>query len=191
MRKSMVHVSFDPVMHFVPRVPEQRIEGIYSEDSSTKRICIAPTVLRALQSIPQSALVLQYMQWLELPLVIHAYYLTGDFYKPSVEEVPDAPLTQEHWLLKEPESVLRKDYEVTHFSSVEVMDQNHVTFDMVTSIQLKPCRFTDNYGSLKNRFGVPQDIGFPAGVSYRTFLANCGEELLEIAGKHAYASSKN
>lgn len=184
MRKSMVHVSFDPVLKFKPRIPEQRIEGAYAEDNRTKRICVAPTILRALQAIPQSALVLQYMQRLELPLVIHVYYLTGIFYKPSVEEVPDAPLTQEHWLLQEPESVLRKDYEVMHFSSVEVMDQNHATFDVVTSVHLKPCRFMDNYENLKNRFGVPQDIGFPSDVSFRTFLANCGEELLEIAGKH-------
>ena len=188
MRKSMVHVSFDLVSQFKPRIPEQRIEGIYTEDSRTKRICVAPTILRALQSIPQSALVLQYMQRLKVPLVIHAYYLTGNFYRPSVEEVPDALLTQEHWLLEEPESVLRKDYEIMHYSSVEVMDSNHATFDVLTSIQLKPSKFMDNYVNLKKRFGVPQDIGFPTGVSYRTFLANCGEELLGISGKCAGAA---
>ena len=39
MRKSMIHVSFDPVEAFVPRVPSQHIEGEMEEDSVTKRIC--------------------------------------------------------------------------------------------------------------------------------------------------------
>ena len=54
----MVHVSFDLVDSFYPRIPEQRTEGKVNEDQVTKRICISTSVLGALRGIPQAAEVL-------------------------------------------------------------------------------------------------------------------------------------
>lgn len=70
-----VHVSFDIVTEFVPRVPRQRCPG---ENSSIPRICAADNLYNAINAIPQAGLVLNYMKNLELPLIIHAYYLKGN-----------------------------------------------------------------------------------------------------------------
>lgn len=62
MRKSMIHVSFDPVEAFVPRVPSQRIEGEMEEDSVTKRICASSTILGALRGIPSGGVRFAFLQ---------------------------------------------------------------------------------------------------------------------------------
>lgn len=49
-----VHVSFDIVEKFIPRVPRQRCQG---EDMSIPRICVADTILDAINAIPQAGIV--------------------------------------------------------------------------------------------------------------------------------------
>lgn len=72
-RASMVHCSFDTVTEFNPRVPKQRVEGMFTEDDKIKRICVAPTVQQALRGIPQSGMVMETMKKLKLPIIVHAY----------------------------------------------------------------------------------------------------------------------
>lgn len=50
----MVHVSFDEVERFVPRVPKQICPD---EDNTTPRICVAPNILSAIQAMPQGGTV--------------------------------------------------------------------------------------------------------------------------------------
>lgn len=50
----LVHVSFDEVERFVPRVPKQICPD---EDNTTPRICVAPNILSAIQAMPQGGTV--------------------------------------------------------------------------------------------------------------------------------------
>jgi len=87
----MVHVSFDTVERFVPRVPQNRSDG---EDDKTKRICVAPNLISALQAVPQSGTVLNAMMEIGLPLIIHAYYLKSkSVMQVDTEQVPDSMAT--------------------------------------------------------------------------------------------------
>ena len=70
-----IHVSFDIVDEFIPRVPRQRCPG---EDETVPRICVAEDILNAVNAVPQAGLVMENMKSLGLPVVIHAYYLTGE-----------------------------------------------------------------------------------------------------------------
>lgn len=75
LEQPMVHVSFDLVDEFIPRVPKQRCEG---ENNTIKRICVAPSIIEALNAIPQAGLVVRNMKSLGLPVIIHCYYLKAD-----------------------------------------------------------------------------------------------------------------
>lgn len=96
-----IHVSFDIVDEFIPRVPRQRCPG---EDETVPRICVAEDILNAVNAVPQAGLVMENMRSLGLPVVIHAYYLTGEgMGKEEVQNyVPDAKLTGEFWLTENP-----------------------------------------------------------------------------------------
>lgn len=96
-----IHISFDIVDEFTPRVPRQRCPG---EDETVPRICVAEDILNAVNAVPQAGLVMENMKSLGLPVVIHAYYLTGEgMGKEKVQNyVPDAKLTGEFWLTEKP-----------------------------------------------------------------------------------------
>lgn len=68
----LVHVSFDEVERFVPRVPKQICPD---EDNTTPRICVAPNILSAIQAMPQGGTVAYNMARIGVPVVIHAYYI--------------------------------------------------------------------------------------------------------------------
>lgn len=137
-RASMVHCSFDTVTEFIPRIPKQRVEGMFTEDDKIKRICVAPTVQQALQGIPQSGIVMETMKELKLPIIVHAYYLKGGFfYNPTEEQVPDVSVTGEHWLLQNPDSVYRRDYEVTDFLTRRLKDMNGKEEPFLIGAQIK------------------------------------------------------
>ena len=46
-----VHVSFDIVDHFAPRIPKQRCP---EEDATISRICVAENLTMAINALPQS-----------------------------------------------------------------------------------------------------------------------------------------
>ena len=71
----LVHVSFDEVERFVPRVPKQICPD---EDNTTPRICVAPNILSAIQAMPQGGTVAYNMARIGVPVVIHAYYIESD-----------------------------------------------------------------------------------------------------------------
>ena len=67
----LVHVSFDEVERFVPRVPKQICPD---EDNTTPRICVAPNILSAIQAMPQGGTVAYNMARIGVPVVIHANF---------------------------------------------------------------------------------------------------------------------
>ena len=77
-----IHISFDIVDEFIPRVPRQRCPG---EDETVPRICVAEDILNAVNAVPQAGLVMENMKNIGLPVVIHAYYLTGEGMGKSTE----------------------------------------------------------------------------------------------------------
>lgn len=141
----MVHVSFDRVEEFVPRVPQI----CYPEDNnSIKRICVNPTVLSALQSIPQCGKMFHYMKHLGLPIIIHAYYLKSNNVMSNEEVskyVPDVKETGEMWILDKSTSVHRVDYEIKFFyAPPSIKIGNKLKENFVSSIVMKRCKFQSN-----------------------------------------------
>lgn len=175
-----VHVSFDIVTEFVPRVPRQRCPG---ENSSIPRICIADNLYNAINAIPQAGLVLNYMKSLELPLVIHAYYLKGNGMKnEDVQKyVPDANLTGELWLTEKPEKVYRIDYEIVDFTTKDVKDPFSHDLTVVYGIKIKRCRFQNNIENFLHSFGnISQSRRTRVEKifeenSFRTVISNIGD----------------
>ena len=51
-----IHISFDIVDEFTPRVPRQRCPG---EDETVPRICVAEDILNAVNAVPQAGLVME------------------------------------------------------------------------------------------------------------------------------------
>lgn len=74
VQKKYIHVSFDVVDAFNPRVPKSRIEG---EDGTIPRICVANRLLDCVNAMPSGPETIQAMQQLGLPVVVHAYYIAG------------------------------------------------------------------------------------------------------------------
>lgn len=184
VNRRFVHVSFDLVDQFIPRVPEQRVEGKFNEEAKTKRICVSGDIHKAVKGIPQFAQVLRYMDKLGLPLLIHAYYLeSGNVYKPSVYEVLDVGFTDEFWILERPAKVLRKDYLITNYDTIQETDPNGFHAEFINHICFRPVPFQDNYKNLCELFHVDSSK-LPQNVLFRTFLLCCGEELLQLKSKY-------
>jgi hypothetical protein len=96
----LVHVSFDEVERFVPRVPKQICPD---EDNTTPRICVAPNILSAIQAMPQGGTVAYNMARIGVPVVIHAYYIESDAIlmpEQIADKVPDAVATGEMWVME-------------------------------------------------------------------------------------------
>lgn len=188
--ENYVHCSFDLVDEFVPRIPQQRIEGALHEDDSIPRICVSTDVRRAVMGIPQAGPVVDCMQRLGLPVIVHAYYMTcGNVYRPDAEEVPDVELTNEHWLLERPECVWRKDYLVTECRFKEITDVNNVTALFITDLFCRETGYQDNIENLCSRFHI-DSARWPSGITFRQFIANCGVELLRQTGSEGNKGGK-
>lgn len=176
----MVHVTFDLVNEFIPRIPEQRIEGMYNEDSKTARICVSGDIHKAVRAIPQFAQVLNYMKALELPLLIHAYYMKSEsIYKPTILEVPDVNWTDEFWILESPDKVYRRDYIITDYKTIHLKDLNGTNAEFVSTIHFKPAAYQDDYQNLCKIFQTDSSK-FPKNILFRTFLSCCGKDLLHL-----------
>lgn len=102
-KNKLIHVSFEEVEQFIPRIPEQICPG---EDNTTPRICAAPSVIKALQAIPQAGEVIYYMRRIGVPIIIHAYYLesqsvlTPDQIADKVPDALVAMLEDEGWIVR-------------------------------------------------------------------------------------------
>lgn len=114
MRKpnSYVHLSFDLVEEFAPRIPQRRLE---KEDAVAPRICVAKYISQALSAMPAAGETIEAMLEIGMPVIIHAYYLQSDAViqtEDLLEAVPDARYTGEMWITERPRKVWRADYEL-------------------------------------------------------------------------------
>lgn len=110
----LLHVSFDPVEQFYPRVPSQLASGNWiGEDEKTPRICLSDSIERAITATPGGGFALQGMMACKnfLAPVLHLYFCDTNedeqgFLSPKIVEqdhgIWDAPSTHEWWALKTP-----------------------------------------------------------------------------------------
>lgn len=164
-----VHVSFDHVQKFIPKVPKQRIKG---EDSVTPRICVAGDVVSALRAIPEAGYAIRGMQLLHMPVVIHAYYLTGDVFIPTLTQLPDQEWTGEKWMLEKPRNVYHACYLLESPLLLEHTDLFGVTQPYLVGCKLKRVKNRDNREILFKRFTNKTEI--LANYSFRTIASTLG-----------------
>ncbi len=184
----MVHVTFDLVERFTPRVPKQRCVG---EENITPRICVSSRLLQALQAVPTSGLAVYNMKRLGVPVVIHAYYLQSDNVLTSdqiADKVADAVVNDEMWILDEPTKVYRVDYELTDSITVDARDRHGEQQRFLLSAEFKRCKYQDNWRNLVYRLGKSDKFADvflarrPQDLSYRTFVTNIDEEVIKPWG---------
>jgi len=102
----LVHLSYDPVPQFIPRVPQARAVG---ENGTVKRICLAPSIEDAINSKPGHAAMVFAAMHYELPLALYVYKTVVSvaevIFPKELEKkygVKDAVLNHEHWILAPP-----------------------------------------------------------------------------------------
>jgi hypothetical protein len=185
LEQPMIHVSFDLVDEFIPRVPKHRCEG---ENNTIKRICVAPSIIEALNAIPQAGLVVRNMKSLGLPVIIHCYYLKADKVMSNDEVqkyVPDAEFTREMWILEKPKAVNRIDYEITDCIVKQDVD---VFGNEQFEVRLPEIERIKHQSNIDNFFKVfchnPNERkmrGIFEKQSYRKVLATFDDEIIEKA----------
>lgn len=181
----MVHVSFDLVDEFIPRVPKQRCEG---ENDTIKRICVAPSIIEALNAIPQAGLVVRNMKSLGLPVIIHCYYLKADNVMSNDEiqqYVPDAEFTGEMWILEKPKAVNRVDYEIADCIVKQGVDAFGNEQFEVRLPEIKQVKYQSNIDNFFKVFSHNPNERKMRKIfekqSYRKVLANFDDEIIEKA----------
>ena len=189
MKKSkLIHVSFDEVEQFIPRIPEQICPG---EDNTIPRICAAPSVIKALQAIPQAGEVIYYMQRIGAPVIIHAYYLESQsVLTPDqiADKVPDALATGETWITEIPESVRRFDYEIVNPFIIKKKDGNGIVERFLVGYDfLKRVDYQDNWRNLARKMGRGKRaedyfMSHKPDLTYRCFMSNLDDDLLKLLG---------
>lgn len=178
-----IHISFDIVDEFTPRVPLQRCPG---EDETIPRICVAEEILNAVNAVPQAGLVMENMKNLGLPVIIHAYYLTGEgMGQEEVQNyVPDAKLTGELWLTEKPQEVRRVDYEIVDFATKTIKDPFGHDLTAVVINSFNECEYQDNVENFlhsMNGFGnvskerMERTRKIFKENSFRTVISNIGD----------------
>lgn len=175
---NLIHVSFDRVDEFIPRVPKDRADG---EDSTIPRICVTNDIVRAICALPNGGLVLHKMSLLKLPTIIHVYYLKADKVM-SCEEVskyvPDALSSGEMWILEKPKSVYRVDYEITDMLQTKINNSKGREIYATWSIEKKRCKYQSNIDNFCKVFGEEFRELFEK-ISYRRIITNLDSKLIE------------
>lgn len=184
----MVHVSFDLVEEFIPRVPAQRCPN---EDDAIPRICVAPDITSALQAIPQAGEVINAMKELEMPIIIHAYYLKSNCVLLSeqiMDKVGDAIATGEMWIVEKPQSVYRVDYEIKNSLVIKAKDKYGTMAQFFIRGDMRRVQFQDNWKNLAERYSsgpaaAKWFIENKPDISFRIFMSNLDDELYEAIRK--------
>ena len=179
----MVHVSFDVVDNFYPRIPMYQITN---ENNSIKRICVTNSIRNSLEDVPGLYRILHNMQKLKLPLIIHAYYMVSKSFFISDEihkYVPDANTTKEIWILDKPNTVRRIDY--------EIVDPDFIMCDgmiLLMNYKLKRVKFQDNVMNLFNSIdcgNLSELCDIIKEIGYGKFIYEFGDILIQRkGGKH-------
>lgn len=188
--RRLVHVSFDCVERFVPRIPKTAAEG---EDTTIPRICVTDSITHGLQAMAWAGKTLTVMQKLGLPLIVHAYYMSDDHVlAPDIVQqfVPDAKANHEHWLTECPKIIRRVDYELVRPKIF--VPENKIDWEdyRVERTSLRRLHFTDNAHILAERLSV-EDAKLFAGIvrkaGYCRTLCYMERELVSALGEERIA----
>lgn len=178
-RPKLIHCSFDEVYDFEPRVPESRS---LLEDAETKRICVSPTIRQCLDAIPRAGQIMRFMREVEMPVVVHAYYLEADQIQCDTRDyVPDADLTGEMWILEKPKNWKRIDYELQSFCLKDGKDRNGANITWIYGVYPVRHRYQDNLRELIEGIGADYD-GFRRqcpDLTFRMIAGNLGDDLIK------------
>lgn len=149
-KQKFIHVSFDPVEKFEPRIPKNRAPG---EDQTIRRICCIRTgkdiekdIMKALNASPCAGEALNRIASFGFYPVLHVYELDSqDYLLPDEVQkyVPDAYYSGECWLTKKPISFIHKCYEVTWFKTKEVSDNFGTEWQAVVALKLEKLKKTE------------------------------------------------
>lgn len=188
MRKpnSYVHLSFDLVEGFVPRIPKSRLE---TEDSVTPRICVAKYIPQALSAMPAAGKTIEAMLEIGMPVVIHAYYLQSDAVIQTgdlLEAVPDAGYTGEIWITERPQKVWRADYELRDIYLYHTKDRYGKETVIPDAYELKKVHYQDNWKNLFQAMGIKETDGFRevmANTSFSSMIIHLLPELKRYKAK--------
>lgn len=178
----LIHCSFETVEDFYPRIPLQRCPG---EDDSIPRICVADSVNNALNAMPQAAEVLDTMERIRVPLILHVYYLESSNVMNSVmvqKYVPDALATHEKRILSRPDSIVHRVIKITHWLKESQTDPHgkiHLVIKELNYEFLEDEREYDNWcilAGIDDTADIKMERIRATGISYRTFLSNLNED---------------
>ena len=182
MEPKHIHVSFDLVDQFIPRIPERRAPG---EDDRIPRICVSDRLLYCVNSMPFGPQVLKDMESFGISIVIHAYYLKGDkILAPDevAKYVPDGEYFQESWLLTAPISIRRIDYRV---ENMQFYQSDGGALSLLFA-DFTRCRFTDNKEEIVKKLHIRNADAFDEMVKrYGTanIFYNLSEKFRKILQK--------
>lgn len=188
MMKVLCHCSFEPVEKFVPRIPSQRCP---TEDDTIPRICVSENIKYCINAIPQGVEVLQYMQKLEMPMIVHVYYFAEECYEPMdiVGYVPDAVVSHEHWIMTKPSEVRHQVIRITDFFSKQVTDQYGVKHGMIVAMDYENegnASLHDNMLNLARVMEVPEEMVKKepfTDLDFRTIMFQLGDKFVEMLEK--------
>lgn len=178
-RPKLIHCSFDEVYDFEPRVPESRS---LLEDAETKRICVSPTIRQCLDAIPRAGQIMRFMREVEMPVVVHAYYLEADQIQYDTRDyVPDADLTGEMWILEKPKNWKRIDYELQSFCLKDGKDRNGASITWIYGVYPVRHRYQDNLRELIEGIGADYDDFRRQcpDLTFRLIAGNLGDDLIK------------
>lgn len=180
MRKYYIHVSFDEVEEFIPRVPSNRCEG---EDDAIPRICCSTSVKGALRAIPGAGAAVKNLLNAGIEPIIHVYLLhprhSCVIHNLKVREyVPDANETDETWLVKTPAWAVRRDYKIVD-PVIETVNE----YPYISECKLKRVRNQNNWEVFWNHFrpdtSMPDRFKMLGGISFRTVADNLNGNFLK------------
>lgn len=182
-KKKYIHVSFDVVEEFIPRVPKSRLEN---EDSEIPRICVTDSIDHCLQAMVAAGRTLELMQQVNVPCIIHAYYLDCEDILETDQiskYVPDAKENHESWLLSKPTRIYRVDYEIKDIMIHHCADDSDPRNAILASYQLKRTHFQDNSTLLAKRFHVTDSETFSKLMKehgYVIVMCDMGPDLIRL-----------
>ena len=149
-KQKFIHVSFDPVEKFEPKIPQNRAP---EEDQTIRRICCIRTgkdmkkdIMKALNASPCAGEALNRIASFGFYPVLHVYEMDSqDYLLPDEVQkyVPDAYYSGECWLTKKPVSFIHKCYEVTWFKTKEVSDNFGTEWQAVVALKLEKLKKTE------------------------------------------------
>ena len=149
-KQKFIHISFDPVEKFEPKIPQNRAP---EEDQTIRRICCIRTgkdmkkdIMKALNASPCAGEALNRIASFGFYPVLHVYEMDSqDYLLPDEVQkyVPDAYYSGECWLTKKPISFIHKCYEVTWFKTKEVSDSFGTEWQAVVALKLEKLKKTE------------------------------------------------